>query len=454
MRRRFVTLDVFTEKRFAGNPLAVVLEPDGLDTAAMQSDRARVQSVRDGIRAAAGRTGAPREAAHLHAGVRIAVRGTSDGRHGRIARTDRRRRRSRASSCSKLGIGPVRCQVTPTGAGRVAARCSTCRGCRRTSARRPDERRSRRRSALSAGDIGFDGLRRRAGPRAAPYTLRAGARPRCDRALPHRIRLSGDRLRLRCSRGGVHVLPRDRARRAMISTRACSRRIGRAGGPGDRLGGGGVRRLSRRARQLQGRRASGAYRAGLRDGRPSLIELTLKIGGGKLTGASIGGGAVIVTRRHDRGLTARGAPATTRAMDIPIIPLDGSICASSRRRGRSRSSAAPRSMRISRSCAPRSPQMWNGRVLLLRRGEIARRRAAAAPILETDFASFIAWRDWGFPDTSVRNCFPMAALRSADGAFLLGVMGAHTANAGQIYFRPARPTRTTSLATRSISNAA
>src|SRR3954469_9110684 len=37
MRRRFVTLDVFTDKRFAGNPLAVVLEPDGLDTAMMQA---------------------------------------------------------------------------------------------------------------------------------------------------------------------------------------------------------------------------------------------------------------------------------------------------------------------------------------------------------------------------------------------------------------------------------
>ncbi len=37
MRRKFFTLDVFTEKRFAGNPLAVVLEPDGLDTAAMQA---------------------------------------------------------------------------------------------------------------------------------------------------------------------------------------------------------------------------------------------------------------------------------------------------------------------------------------------------------------------------------------------------------------------------------
>ena len=37
MRRRFATLDVFTNRRFAGNPLAVVLDPEGLDTAAMQA---------------------------------------------------------------------------------------------------------------------------------------------------------------------------------------------------------------------------------------------------------------------------------------------------------------------------------------------------------------------------------------------------------------------------------
>ena len=36
MRRRFATLDVFTDQRLAGNPLAVVLEPEGLDTPAMQ----------------------------------------------------------------------------------------------------------------------------------------------------------------------------------------------------------------------------------------------------------------------------------------------------------------------------------------------------------------------------------------------------------------------------------
>ncbi|MDP4026792.1 PhzF family phenazine biosynthesis protein [Methylobacterium sp. NEAU 140] len=35
--RRFATLDVFTERRLAGNPLAVVLDAEGLDAAAMQA---------------------------------------------------------------------------------------------------------------------------------------------------------------------------------------------------------------------------------------------------------------------------------------------------------------------------------------------------------------------------------------------------------------------------------
>jgi trans-2,3-dihydro-3-hydroxyanthranilate isomerase len=37
MRRRFHTLDVFTETKLAGNPLAVVHDSDGLDTASMQA---------------------------------------------------------------------------------------------------------------------------------------------------------------------------------------------------------------------------------------------------------------------------------------------------------------------------------------------------------------------------------------------------------------------------------
>src|SRR6059058_5656736 len=37
MQLRFVTLDVFTGKRFAGNPLAVVLDAEELEAATMQS---------------------------------------------------------------------------------------------------------------------------------------------------------------------------------------------------------------------------------------------------------------------------------------------------------------------------------------------------------------------------------------------------------------------------------
>jgi 8-oxo-dGTP pyrophosphatase MutT (NUDIX family) len=39
----------------------------------------------------------------------------------------------------------------------------------------------------------------------------------------------------------------------------------------------------------------------------------------------------------------------------------------------------------------------------------------------------------------VTNCFAMGAIKSSDGAFLLGVMGAHTANAGLVYFPAGTP---------------
>src|SRR5262245_47708899 len=79
------------------------------------------------------------------------------------------------------------------------------------------------------------------------------------------------------------------------------------------------------------------------------------------------------------------------------------------------------------------PQLWNGRVLVLRDFEISD-ATLRGTLFETDYASFIAWRDWGFPDRHVRACFAMGALLSRDGAFLLGVMNAHTAGAGGIYF--------------------
>jgi len=84
------------------------------------------------------------------------------------------------------------------------------------------------------------------------------------------------------------------------------------------------------------------------------------------------------------------------------------------------------------------PAMWNGRVLLGRNPVFAEDRFSAS-YFETDFASFLAWRDWGFPDASVFNGFGMGALRCADGAFVLGEMGQHTSTAGHIYFPSGTP---------------
>jgi hypothetical protein len=79
------------------------------------------------------------------------------------------------------------------------------------------------------------------------------------------------------------------------------------------------------------------------------------------------------------------------------------------------------------------PALWNGRILLLNdyaiNGTVFRGR-----FFETDYASFLAWRDWDIPDATVQNCFAMGAIKAADGAFVLGIMGDHTANAGSIYF--------------------
>jgi ADP-ribose pyrophosphatase YjhB (NUDIX family) len=84
------------------------------------------------------------------------------------------------------------------------------------------------------------------------------------------------------------------------------------------------------------------------------------------------------------------------------------------------------------------PALWNGRVLLGRNPVFGGERFSAS-YFETDFASFLAWRDWGFPDKDVFNGFGMGALLSQDGAFALGEMGRHTANAGRIYFPAGTP---------------
>jgi 8-oxo-dGTP pyrophosphatase MutT (NUDIX family) len=84
------------------------------------------------------------------------------------------------------------------------------------------------------------------------------------------------------------------------------------------------------------------------------------------------------------------------------------------------------------------PKLWDGRILLGRNPAFCGNRFSA-DYFETGFAGFLAWIDWGFPDRGVFNGFGMGALRCADGAFVLGEMADHTANAGRIYFPSGTP---------------
>jgi len=98
--------------------------------------------------------------------------------------------------------------------------------------------------------------------------------------------------------------------------------------------------------------------------------------------------------------------------------------------------ASARRAAIDRHFASRQregPTLWNGRLLLLHRFEIDHGVLRGA-CFETDYASFLAWRDWDLPDPGVFNVFAAAALRTADGAYLLGEMAPSTAAAGQLYF--------------------
>src|SRR5260370_4938779 len=85
-----------------------------------------------------------------------------------------------------------------------------------------------------------------------------------------------------------------------------------------------------------------------------------------------------------------------------------------------------------------TPQLWNGRVLLMRDFAI-RDGVLRGMYFEAGFAEFLAWRDWNFPDPAVCICLARGALRASDDAYLMGVMSDRTANPGRIYFPAGTP---------------
>ncbi|MCP5085009.1 MAG: NUDIX hydrolase [Alphaproteobacteria bacterium] len=79
-----------------------------------------------------------------------------------------------------------------------------------------------------------------------------------------------------------------------------------------------------------------------------------------------------------------------------------------------------------------NPTLFNGNLLLMVDGGLSN-GLFKADLIEVDYASFITWRDWGWCDKAVHDCYGCAVLMSSDGALVMGRMGNHTINAGMIY---------------------
>ncbi len=288
MQRRFVTLDVFTRQRFAGNPLAVVLDAEGLDRAAMQaiarefnlSETVFVLPGDDARHRARCRIFTPQRelpfAGHPTVGTAVLL-GCRDG--GGETR----------QMVLQETIGPVVCQVTPGAGGGHASFALPALPAEAGPAPRAEALASA--LGLAAADIGF-------GP-FVPSCWSAGlgfvfvplrSLDAVRRARPDAAQIAaalGDRLLFVFA--GETVEPGRQFHARMFAPTLGIAEDPATGSAAAAFAG----VLSRHAGLRDGEHAI-AIEQGYEMGRPSLIHLGMTLAGGALTAASIGGDAVIV----------------------------------------------------------------------------------------------------------------------------------------------------------------
>jgi 8-oxo-dGTP pyrophosphatase MutT (NUDIX family) len=78
------------------------------------------------------------------------------------------------------------------------------------------------------------------------------------------------------------------------------------------------------------------------------------------------------------------------------------------------------------------PALHNGEVYMLTQWSLKEDRLEGV-VQPATYASFLHWRDRGYPETGARNCFGSSILLSREGHLLFGRMASHTATAGLVY---------------------
>jgi trans-2,3-dihydro-3-hydroxyanthranilate isomerase len=292
MRRRFATLDVFTENRFAGNPLAVVLDPQGLDTPAMQriarefnlSETVFVFPPGDNQNRASLRIFTPaRElpfAGHPTVGTAVLLGRQDGGAPDRAFTLEEK-------------VGLVRCRITSSGgeSGRASFDIPRLPA---KEADAPDLAAMAAGFGLQASDMGLEGFSAARWSAGNPFTF-----------VPVRGLDAIRRCRIDLARfeaafgGGDHAAAFIFCRETAEAGNSFHARMFAPvmGVHEDPATGSAVAAfagyLAARGGYPDGEHVVGIEQ-GYEMGRASQIELTLRISGGKLTGAAIAGSAVVV----------------------------------------------------------------------------------------------------------------------------------------------------------------
>ena len=94
-----------------------------------------------------------------------------------------------------------------------------------------------------------------------------------------------------------------------------------------------------------------------------------------------------------------------------------------------------------RAARARNPHLFDGEVLLAHRVSATQEADAslALDFMPVRYSAFRAFKAAGFPDGFAVNVFPAIAPRDRAGRYLVGRMGAHTDNAGALYFATGTP---------------